>query len=90
MIYELHTRMIHELHTHTHLKRNHHQAINSIDRRQLNEVLLTEAQKHKNVKLYFEHKLVEMSSDGGEATFENVYGARDILASVSIDVLPRV
>lgn len=45
------------------------QYIMSVDRRHLNEVLLTEAEKCPNLTLHFEHKLKDCDFDAGKATF---------------------
>ncbi|KAL5008834.1 hypothetical protein ScPMuIL_014415 [Solemya velum] len=46
----------------------------SIDRRRLNEVLLTEAEKTPNVTLYFDHKFVSCNFDSGEFLMETKNG----------------
>lgn len=40
----------------------------SLDRRQMNETLLTAAEKHENVQLVFNHKLTDMDADSGWMT----------------------
>lgn len=50
------------------------QCIRSIDRRNLNEVLLTEAEKHDNVYLHFEHKLRNFDVRKNELKFEKPDG----------------
>jgi len=47
------------------------QAILSIDRRYLNEVLLTAAETHTNVKTYFNQKLARCDLQTGECEFES-------------------
>merc|ERR1719350_469438 len=47
------------------------QYILSIDRRFLNELLLTEAEKYPNVKIAFDHKLVNCKTSTGDLIFEN-------------------
>lgn len=47
------------------------QAILSVDRRKLNEVLLTAAEKLPNVKLNFEHKLIDVDVHEKSITFLN-------------------
>ena len=47
------------------------EAINSIDRRKLNEMLLTVAENQPNVTLHFEHKLTRIDFDQMELTFSN-------------------
>lgn len=47
------------------------QCILSIDRRFLNELLLTEALKYPNVKVEFEHKLISCKTATGHLVFEN-------------------
>lgn len=46
------------------------QYIMSIDRRHLNEILLTEAEKFPNVTTHFEHKVVECDFNAGTVTFQ--------------------
>lgn len=45
------------------------QFINSVDRRRLNELLLTAAEKYPNVTCYFNHKLLKCDFQTGEMTF---------------------
>lgn len=47
------------------------QCILSIDRRFLNELLLTEAEKYPNVKVKFDHKLLKCKANTGDLVFEN-------------------
>ncbi|KAJ3334443.1 kynurenine 3-monooxygenase, mitochondrial precursor [Gonapodya sp. JEL0774] len=46
------------------------ECINSVDRKRLNEFLLSEAEKHANVQLFFNHRLLESNLDAGRLTFE--------------------
>lgn len=46
-------------------------AINSVDRKKLNELLLNEASKNPNVELYFEHALEAADLDTGRLNFRN-------------------
>eukprot|EP00049_Salpingoeca_infusionum_P010743 m.185581 g.185581 ORF g.185581 m.185581 type:complete len:387 (-) comp14733_c0_seq4:1928-3088(-) len=46
-------------------------AILSVDRRGLNEYLLSEAEKYQNVTLYFEHKLKSSDPNTGTLVFHN-------------------
>ena len=41
-----------------------------LNRRYLNELLLNEAEKHNNVKICFNHKLIKCDTVNGEMTFE--------------------
>ncbi|XP_013410260.1 kynurenine 3-monooxygenase isoform X2 [Lingula anatina] len=50
------------------------QYIMSVDRRKLNEDLLTEAEKHPGVRLHFSHKLVSCNVDTGEMHFKDASG----------------
>lgn len=50
------------------------QAILSIDRRNLNEHLLTEAEKYPNVHVYFSHKAVSVDVPNNTAIFTNAEG----------------
>ncbi|XP_012945866.1 kynurenine 3-monooxygenase [Aplysia californica] len=61
------------------------QYIMSVDRRLLNEVLLTEAEKYENVKLHFNHKLLTCNFDTGEMLFQNEKGDQ-VKASVDLVV----
>lgn len=58
-------RMIHNIKGETHVQPYglHGEAILSIDRRRLNEVLLTEAEKESNVKMFFDHKCEQVDFD---------------------------
>eukprot|EP00126_Sphaerothecum_destruens_P005941 Sdes_comp19126_c0_seq2m9846 len=56
----------------------------SVDRRKLNEILLNEAEKNPNVRLFFSHKLAEVSSDLKTLTFSN---QKDELAIKSTDFI---
>ncbi|KAL7748074.1 kynurenine 3-monooxygenase, mitochondrial precursor [Sorochytrium milnesiophthora] len=47
------------------------ESINSIDRRKLNETLMTLAESRPHVKLYFEHELRECDLDDGKCVFWN-------------------
>ncbi|EGD73971.1 kynurenine 3-monooxygenase [Salpingoeca rosetta] len=47
------------------------QAILSVDRRGLNEELLTAAEKYKGVKIYFQHKLRRMNTSNNTCVFED-------------------
>lgn len=47
------------------------ECILSIDRRYLNELLLTEAESYKNVKIVYNHKLLRCNTDTGDLKFEN-------------------
>ena len=49
------------------------EAINSVDRRKLNEMLLTEAEKRDNVRLFFQHAVETCDFDANELTFINKY-----------------
>ncbi|XP_045185472.2 kynurenine 3-monooxygenase-like [Mercenaria mercenaria] len=49
--------------------------IMSIDRRHLNEILLTEAEKFPNVSTHFEHKVVECNFSAGTVTFQKKDGS---------------
>jgi kynurenine 3-monooxygenase len=48
------------------------QCILSIDRRYLNELLLNEAEKYPNVKMFFNHKLIKCDINSGELELENM------------------
>ncbi|XP_060560337.1 kynurenine 3-monooxygenase-like [Ruditapes philippinarum] len=51
------------------------QYIMSIDRRHLNEILLTEAEKFSTVTTHFEHKVVECNFNEGSVTFQKKDGS---------------
>ncbi|KAH3852341.1 kynurenine 3-monooxygenase-like [Dreissena polymorpha] len=51
------------------------QYIMSVDRRHLNEVLLTEAEKVPNVTMHFEHKVMECDFDKGTVSFRKNDGS---------------
>jgi kynurenine 3-monooxygenase len=69
---EMYTRMLHDKQGNTNSvpygKKN--QCILSIDRRYLNELLLTEAEKYSNLTVKFNHKLVKCDTNTGELVFE--------------------
>jgi len=50
------------------------QYIMSVDRRLLNEVLLTEAEKCDNVKIHFHHKLLSCDFKTGDILFQDING----------------
>ncbi|CAL1546667.1 unnamed protein product [Lymnaea stagnalis] len=72
----MHARMIHDLNGKRRplLYGNEDQYIMSIDRRLLNEVMLTEVEKFPDVNIHFSHKLVSCDFNSGEAIFENEKG----------------
>jgi kynurenine 3-monooxygenase len=49
------------------------EAINSVDRKLLNEVLLTAAEKIPGVSVHFEHDLIKADLDAGQLTFLNKF-----------------
>lgn len=70
---EMYSRMLHDTQgkTGTVPYGKENQCILSIDRRLLNELLLTEAEKHPNVKVLFDHKLLSCKTATGDLVFEN-------------------
>ncbi|KAI9322969.1 hypothetical protein DFJ73DRAFT_875330 [Zopfochytrium polystomum] len=60
------------------------ECINSVDRKLMNEHLLSEAEKRANVKLYFEHELVSVDFEGKVVVFKQPGGAQ---TSVKADFL---
>jgi hypothetical protein len=44
--------------------------MNNQYRRYLNELLLNEAERHKNLRVVFNHKLIKCDTVTGELTFE--------------------
>ena len=50
--------------------------INSISRGELNKLLMTEAEKHKNVKLHFNQKCVDIDLHQARITLENQTGSQ--------------
>jgi len=70
---EMYSRLIHDTkgNTNTVPYGKSNQCILSIDRRFLNELLLTEAEKHSNVKVVFNHKLIKCNTVTGDLEFEN-------------------
>ena len=71
---EMYSRMLHDLKGNMssvpYGKKN--QCILSIDRRFLNELLLNEAEKYPNLKIFFSHKLVKCNTVTGDLIFENM------------------
>ena len=59
--------------------------INSISRGDLNGILLTEAEKHKNVNIHFNHKCTAVNIENSSAEFENYTTKKKI--TVSSDVI---
>lgn len=70
---EMYSRMIHDVKGNTGAVPygKEGECILSIDRRFLNELLLTEAEKYPNVTVKFEHKLVSCNTATGTMVFEN-------------------
>ncbi|KAI8788552.1 kynurenine 3-monooxygenase [Biomphalaria glabrata] len=52
------------------------QYIMSIDRRVLNEIMLSASEKFPNVEMHFSHKLTTCNFETGEATFDNEQGQK--------------
>ncbi|XP_038048275.1 kynurenine 3-monooxygenase-like [Patiria miniata] len=52
------------------------QFISSVDRRLLNETLLTEAEKYPNIRLHFYHKMVQADFDNGVIFFTDKDGSK--------------
>ncbi len=72
-------RMIHDKKGHTHLSKysgREHEYINSISRGALNALLLTEAEKHKNVSVYFNKKCKSVGFEKTTALFQD-YKTKD-------------
>ncbi|CAF0845730.1 unnamed protein product [Didymodactylos carnosus] len=75
----MYARMIHDLDTRTHpipYGTSKDQHILSIDRRILNELLLTEADKYPNITIHFEHKFFSWDPDQKKAVFYDGNGER--------------
>ncbi|KXS20762.1 kynurenine 3-monooxygenase [Gonapodya prolifera JEL478] len=78
------------------------ECINSVERKRLNEFLLAEAEKHPNVKVYFQHRLSEANLDSGHLVFEGpdkrtvdvnadlIVGADGVYSLVRSNVMKRV
>lgn len=67
-------RMIHDKHGHTILSNysgRNHEHINSISRGELNGLLLTKAEKHENVNIYFNKKCKSVDFEKTTALFED-------------------
>ena len=62
------------------------QCILSIDRRYLNELLLTEAEKYPNVKVFFNHKLTKCNTITGELELEHMDSKEVIHATADLIV----
>jgi len=72
-------RMIHDKESNTFLSNysgRDHQYINSISRGELNALLLTEAEKHKNVKIHFNKKCKSVDFENTTALFQD-YNSKD-------------
>ena len=75
-------RMIHDKESNTFLSNysgRDHQYINSISRGELNALLLTEAEKHENVKIYFNKKCKSVDFENTTALFQD-YNSKDEFA----------
>uniref|UniRef100_A0A2C9JJ57 Kynurenine 3-monooxygenase n=1 Tax=Biomphalaria glabrata TaxID=6526 RepID=A0A2C9JJ57_BIOGL len=72
----MHARMIHDLNGRRRpiLYGTKDQYIMSIDRRLLNEIMLSAVEKFPDVEIHFSHKLTTCNFETGEATFENEQG----------------
>lgn len=73
-------RMIHDIHgnrTAIYYGRKD-QYIMSVDRRRLNEILLSAAEKYPNVQLHFDHKLLSCDFEKGESVFERSGGKAEV------------
>ncbi|KAI9139733.1 kynurenine 3-monooxygenase-like protein [Paraphysoderma sedebokerense] len=79
------------------------ECINSIDRRQLNELLMTAADSHDNVNIFFEHDLLKCDFDAGitvfldktsdtEVTFQSdlIIGADGAYSTVRKELMKKV
>ena len=75
----MHGRMIHDAHGNT-FQSNYsgrtHEFINSISRGELNALLLDEAEKHKNVNIYFNKKCKSVDFENTTALFKD-YNSKD-------------
>lgn len=70
----MHGRMIHDKKGNTYLSKysgREHEYINSISRGELNGLLLTEAEKHKNVSIYFNKKCKSVNFEKTTAFFQD-------------------
>ncbi|WP_179374472.1 FAD-dependent oxidoreductase [Winogradskyella wichelsiae] len=75
-------RMIHDKESNTFLSNysgRDHQYINSISRGELNALLLTEAEKHENVKIHFNKKCKSVDFENTAALFQD-YNSKDEFA----------
>ncbi|WP_179317905.1 FAD-dependent oxidoreductase [Winogradskyella undariae] len=75
-------RMIHDKESNTFLSNysgRDHQYINSISRGELNALLLTEAEKHENVKIHFNKKCKSVDFENTTALFQD-YNSKDEFA----------
>ncbi|CAG7721512.1 unnamed protein product [Allacma fusca] len=66
---------------------NGHQCIYSVSRRDLNNVLLTAAEKMPNVKLHFRHKLVSADPAKGKLQLQNREGHQESLIDFEANLL---
>lgn len=73
-------RMIHDIHGDRrpiyYGKKDQH--IMSVDRRRLNEILLSAAENYPNVQLHFDHKLLSCDFEKGESVFERSGGTAEM------------
>jgi len=83
---EMHSRMIHDLKggmtAVPYGKKG--QSILSIDRRFINELLLTEAEKYKNVNVHFNHKLKSCNTVEGEIVFNDTVSNHEVIKKTDL------
>ncbi len=80
-------RMIHDTKGNTHLSNysgREHEYINSISRGDLNALLLDEAEKHKNVSIYFNKKCVSVDFEKTTALFKDYNTKKEFIEDADI------
>lgn len=80
-------RMIHDKNGNTHLSNysgRKHEYINSISRGELNGLLLTEAEKHKNVSIYFNKKCKSVNFEKTTALFKDYNTKNEFIEDADI------
>ncbi len=80
-------RMIHDESGNTFLSNysgREHEYINSISRGELNGLLLTEAEKHKNVSIYFNRKCKSVDFEKTTALFENQENQKEFVEKANV------
>lgn len=83
----MHGRMIHDINGDSHLSNysgREHEYINSISRGGLNALLLDEAEKHNNVKIYFNKTCKSVDFENTTALFKDYHSKKEFIEDADI------